>query len=194
VGRLLVLSDRYSGQPIACGEIVREPGEPPVVSDAAERVPVALRAVVTGHCFLKQPDAPAECSDPARLVECATTHCELSACVDACTEYVACLAMHPDPCDGATSCIPDADCGRCVGSMPACVFGYCFEQLACAPPPTPNGPCSTLRECCAIQGEFTQPCLGFVEQFERLSGDRTCIGTIHDWDWNQAIPVPCTYE
>jgi hypothetical protein len=81
----------------------------------------------------------------------------------------------------------------CLGSPNRCLVGFCQDQIACAPPPTPGGPCTELRECCMRQGPLVEGCLSYVDLLERLSGDPSCIGALSDRDFNGAIAFrsPC---
>jgi hypothetical protein len=75
-----------------------------------------------------------------------------------------------------------------------CASGFCEEVIRCAPPPTPGGPCTELRACCMRQGPLIESCLEYTRVIERWSGDTSCFGTLHDWDFNTnfAYRSPCT--
>jgi hypothetical protein len=77
------------------------------------------------------------------------------------------------------------------------MFGFCEDTFRCAAPPTPGGPCTQLEACCATQRDGRAPgCLAFVQRIEKLSGDPSCIGAMHDWDFltNGANDPPCAFD
>lgn len=79
--------------------------------------------------------------------------------------------------------MPDADCGKCLGGG-QCALGHCRKEISCAPPPTPGGPCTEFRACCMRQGPLVESCLDYAGLLEELSGDRSCLGALYDWDVN----------
>jgi hypothetical protein len=74
------------------------------------------------------------------------------------------------------------------------LFGFCSDIIHCAPPITPNGPCSKVEACCQSQGDFAARCLALARQLESLGGDPSCVGAMSDWDFNSHLPVPCSWE
>jgi hypothetical protein len=200
VGKLLVLHDPISDEPLACGEIVAEAeadAGAAMGSDAGQQLEPRLeaRAALAGACTLKaavRDTADDQCPDPETLVDCATTHCELSSCYSQCQDYITCLEPEADVC-AAPSCTIDQTCIACMSRVFACEIDFCVDAIACGKP-TPGGPCSKLEDCCRTQGDFTDRCLMLVHQLASLSGDPTCVGVMKDWDWNTHLPVACTYE
>jgi hypothetical protein len=195
VGRLLVLHDPVSDEPLACGEIVAAPETMPDASVPDVPEPsLETQSALAGYCALKSAarDSTDPCPDRQQLVDCATTHCELSTCFDECADYASCADQEADVCT-ATSCAMDKACLACTGHVVQCLFEFCADALACAVP-TPDGPCTKLEHCCATQGDFADRCLMLVHQLSGISGDPSCNGVMKDWDWNTHLPVPCTYE
>ena len=192
LGRVLVIHDPVSGAPLACGEIPTSPAGPPDAG-TAPAVALNLKADLAGDCTYASlaPDASPPCPDPQALVDCATDHCGLAECLGPCTDYLTCLKAQPDPCR-ATNCTKDSACGACTGAFFGCLASFCLDQVGCAHV-TPGGPCSELEACCQTQGDYVQSCQRSIHQIEKLGGDTSCVGTIHDWDWNTHIPVVCNY-
>jgi hypothetical protein len=192
LGRVLVIHDPVSGEPLACGVIPTSPTSPP---DAGPIPPVALnlKADLAVACTLSlaAPDASPSCPDRQALVDCATDHCSFSECLSSCTDYLACLKTEPDPCSPA-HCTMDSACSACTGALVECMINFCLDQLGCGHV-SPGGPCSKVESCCELQGDYEQSCLRLVHEGEKLSGDPTCVGTMHDWDFNTHIPVPCNF-
>lgn len=198
LGHVLVVYDPDSLEALACGEIVR-------AQDAALSTPQAratgpsqrVRAAIGGMCVGQMivRDDTHECPKPREVDECATEHCEFDACLESCKDYSACLATAPDdPCSLQFSCEISTECARCTGEVFSCAFGFCPEVLTCAAPVTPGGPCSKLEACCALQGDKSVDCFETVRLIERVSGDPSCYGAMHDWDLNSHLPVPCMFE
>ena len=155
--------------------------------------PVDLRAAIAGSCAFSAlaPDASPPCPDPGALVDCATAHCGLSTCVGECSDYLSCLKGQPSACTPG-NCAMSPACSACTSGMTPCLLGFCEDQVGCGKV-TPGGPCSRVEACCRTQGDYTDQCLMLTQEFEKLSGDPSCVGVMTDWDWNTHIPVPCTY-
>jgi hypothetical protein len=202
VGHVLVVHDPNTMQPLACGAIVL--GQGPASGDGGAgatgsvKYGVGLLAQLAGLCLFQSfvvADASPDCPDPRKVAACACEHCNLSACIPACSAYSACLAGQADGC--ASSCSPDPSCESCLNPMSQCMFGFCEDTFQCAPPPTPGGPCTELEACCATQRDGRAPgCLAFVQGIEKLSGDPGCLGTMHDWDFltNGVNDPPCIFD
>jgi hypothetical protein len=197
LGHVLVLYDPKSLQPIACGEISRTADVAPVAQPTGGVGPgPEIRAQIAGLCLTRSivRDNVQACPNPIELDKCASEHCELDACVQQCTDYIACLAKDSAPCSVAFTCPIDDACAQCQSRVSSCVFGFCADQIACAAPVTPDGPCSQLEACCAMQGDDAASCLDTVHLLEKLSGDPSCIGVMQDWDANSHLAVPCKFH
>jgi hypothetical protein len=184
VGRTIAVLDPDTGEPLACGKI--EAAEDAGFArplDPAALPSDAVLAEVAGLCLLGREgarlDAGVACPDVPKLAECALVHC-LASCLDACAEHIACVQAAA-PCSG--HCVQDPACNACLDGA-QCTLGYCRKELSCAPPPTPNGPCTELRACCMRQGPLLSSCLEYASQLEDLSGDMSCRGALSDWDVN----------
>jgi hypothetical protein len=195
----VVVYDAASGTPIACGVVMRDATAPePTVQDpaATSDVPLLARAQIAGVCtsqsFVRANTQA--CPDPKALTACAQEHCQLDACVATCADYVACTSKADNPCSVAFTCPIDEACATCQGTVQMCVFNFCTDEIACAAPPSPDGPCSQLAACCALQGDMAQSCLETVRLVEKLSGDPSCFGLMRDWDFFSHLPVPCMFE
>jgi len=189
--------DAASGTPLACGVVMRDASAPaPTVQDpaAASDVPLPARAQIAGLCTGLVRNNEQDCPDPKSLTACAQEHCQLDTCVATCADYVACTSKAEDPCSVAFTCEIDEACATCQGNVQSCVFNFCTDEIACAAPPTPDGPCSQLAACCALQGDMAQSCLDTVRLLEKLSGDPSCFGAMRDWDFFSHLPVPCMFE
>jgi hypothetical protein len=194
VGRSIAVLDPDTLEPLICGTIdVGDGGAP----EAGPKPSVAVVDALAGLCPLvaaltaaPQPGAPQGCPDVQKLGDCAWTHCA-STCASTCSDYVSCLSGSTIPC--SPDCQPSQACTRCVSDATGCTLGFCADQLSCAPPPTPGGPCTTLRQCCMRQGPVTDTCLALADQAERLSGDPSCRGALNDWDFNSHVAYrsPC---
>jgi hypothetical protein len=183
----------------ACGVIMRAEAAPAPDGGVIEAVPVELRAVVAGLCLGRSivRDNAQECPNPKELEACGRAHCDLDPCVQACSDsgYIACLQGHgKDPCEAVNVCDIDAKCADCQSRISTCTLNFCSEQLACAAPVTPDGPCSQLLACCAMQGDMATMCLDIVQSIAKFSGDPSCFGIQHDWDFFSHLPVPCKFE
>lgn len=197
VGHVLVIHDPATLQPLACGTIERE-ADAGVSLDASslEGGSVAradIRAQIAGLCQYKMLSPTPACPVPEQVANCACTHCGLSACLAACSDYATCLEGEPDACAG--SCPVDPPCADCMSGMQQCLLGFCLDAVACAVP-TPGGPCSKVEACCAMQGPRAQECLAVVQKIEKLNGDPSCIGLMHDQDFltHLAYDPPCTFN
>lgn len=187
-------------QPVACGTI--ELGETPPVPDAgagAKLPPVAIRAVLGGLCLEKvvARNNDQSCPDPMAYDECVRANCSFNQCLAPCADQIACLKALPQDgsADLCSSCNSESNmtCSDCLGNLRSCAVGFCLDQLSCAAPPTPGGPCSKLEACCAMQGDRAQSCLDSVHLLERISGDPSCNGVMHDWDTTAHLLVPCNF-
>lgn len=197
IGHSVVVRHARTGEPEACGVIVREQDETKIElpdSDAAPRSEV--RALLTGLCqFRLFPNTGPTCPDPASLVECADLHCDLGACLQTCQEYASCVdGTSEDVCTSAISCPQTPECARCQNDMVACMYSYCSEHVTCVPAITPDGPCSKLQGCCALQGNDADWCLMTFQSIAAFGGDANCIGSMHDWDVLAHLPVPCKFH
>jgi len=197
IGRAIAVLDPDTLEPLVCGTI--EAAEESKVHDASlPSLPSASTlAQLTGVCLFRQvqkifPAVDAgPCPDDGELADCSVTHCGLSDCLARCTDQVACLEAADEPC--SIDCQPSDDCALCLRTVMPCALGFCEEELDCAPPATPGGPCTELKACCERQGPLVDACKKQVQQLERLGGDPTCLGTQFDWDFNSnfAYRSPC---
>jgi hypothetical protein len=186
VDHVLVVHDPNTMQPLACGPIVLQPNQSVVDSGRSDAAPLSadIRAQVAGLCVdrvvatVATGSSDAGCPDPERLAECACMHCELGACLEACSDYVACLQDASDGC--AAACPASNACASCKSNMVQCMFGFCGDTVACAPPFTPGGPCTDLETCCSRQGNRENECLAGAHQLEMIGGDVSCNGALHD--------------
>jgi hypothetical protein len=199
LGHAFVAYDAESGAAVACGVIMLEQGatDAPASDPGASRnVPLLGRAQIAGACLGQMivRDNEQACPDPKALSACAEEHCQLDACVATCADYLACTTQAEDPCSVAFTCEIDSACSKCQGSVQTCSFNFCADQLTCAAPVTPDGPCSQLEACCGLQGDKTESCLELVRQLEQISGDPSCFGVMRDWDFVAHLPVPCMFE
>jgi hypothetical protein len=196
VGRSIAVLDPDTLDPLICGTIEAGDGGAPA-SDAGSRPAPAVVEQLAGLCPLittmagvAPPGSGQTCPDVQKLTDCAWTHCAAS-CVSMCSEYLACLNSTSSIC--SSECQASQTCAECVALATQCTLGFCADELACAPPPTPGGPCTALRECCMRQGPVADTCLAYTNMIEGLSGDPTCLGTLNDWDFNAhlAYRSPC---
>lgn len=187
----VMVRDRNTDEPLACGEIARADALTPVDDDPS--VAIEIKAQLSGLCTgrLITRGANRGCPDAQQLVECAAAQCDLHRCVRECGEFIACLSQASDVC--ANDCGIDEACSKCTSSLAQCTFSHCRELFECAPPPTPGGPCDELEACCARQRTNSVPCYLGLEQLKRLSGDPSCAGALVDWDFltNIANDPPC---
>lgn len=198
LGHALVAYDKDSGNALACGVIMLDESAPAAPSDAgaATDVPLLARAQIAGLCLGQSlvRDNAQQCPDPKELSACAQDHCQLDSCVATCADYVACTSKADDPCSVAFTCEIDQACSSCQGTVQMCVLTFCSAQISCAAPATPDGPCSQLRACCAMQGDMADSCLSLERTLEQLSGDPSCFGLIHDREFIAKLSMPCMFE
>lgn len=196
VGHALAMFDATTDAPVACGLIERGPdvgdtGLPPLT----EGPPAAVRAAVAGMCLTRTfpPSVRTDCPDAAALVACSAEHCGLGACLETCADYTACLQELADPCDGLFTCSASPACQECQNLAVGCAFSFCATSIACAAPLTPDGPCSQLDACCALQGERAADCLSLAQSLAQLGGDPSCVSAMNDWDVFSHMHVPCPF-
>jgi hypothetical protein len=204
LGHVLVVYDPDTLQPAACGVIGRadDIATPATMTTTMTTPPsLAARAVVAGMCLSQMivRDNQNACPDPTQLTQCASAHCELDACLATCASFTACvdhnITPDADACGGMWKCSLDEACATCQGNITQCTFGFCSDVVACASPVSPDGPCAKLEACCAMQGDDSaQSCLDTVHLIEKLSGDPSCYGAMHDWDTTAHLKVPCMFE
>jgi hypothetical protein len=189
IGHVVVVQDPDSLKPLACGKITL--GEPVAQPEAGVGTgtvaPAALRAQLAGFCISRAIASQVPgCPDPAKFAECSSAHCPLDACVQTCADYLACLAKQPDSCAADEQCPMSAACKDCTTNVTNCTVGPCSSLFACSPP-TPGGPCSQLEACCMLQGSRADYCISAVRKSSSFGGDSTCIGLMHDWDFNTNV-------
>jgi hypothetical protein len=194
VRRVVVVEDPVTMQPVACGPIVlvADAGAPPPPAGAF--VPaLGPLAQVAGMCEVPSFSSNPGCPDPAKVAACACTHCDLSACLNDCTDYVACLESEGGTC--SSDCPTSPACSDCMSRTGQCLIGFCLDDVGCGQP-TPGGPCTRLRACCATQGPRAQSCLNAVTLVEKLGGDPSCAGLMMDQDFlmNTAYDPPCDFD
>jgi len=198
VGHAMVALDSESLQPVACGVIGRDANIVQVaLPPPDEGPPIEVRAQVAGLCLAKMivHDGMNDCPNLEELVSCASEHCEVAACLKQCADFSACVGAAPDVCAASFTCPIDKACAGCQTSVQTCSIGFCAEQVACAPPVTPDGPCSQLEACCAMQpNDVAASCLETVLLIEKLSGDPSCRGVMQDWDTTAHLAVPCKFR
>jgi hypothetical protein len=204
IGHALVVYDPETLQPGACGVIGREPDKQQASPTAkgATAPSEAARAVISSLCLGRMlvRDNTQDCPNPKELNACASMHCEVDACLAQCTDYTACLDQQmnagTDICQASlVQCQITQVCSTCIGEVSQCVLGFCADQIGCASPVMTNGPCSKLEACCNQQGDAdSQPCLDTVHLLEKLSGDPSCYGAMHDWDTTAHLKVPCMFQ
>jgi hypothetical protein len=195
----VVVYDAASGTPLACGVVMNDmSARLPTAQDseATRDVPLLARAQIAGLCTGQSivRNNTQDCPDPTALNACAQEHCQLDACVATCADYLACTSKAEDPCSVAFTCAIDEPCATCHGAVQMCAFSFCADQLTCAAPTTPDGPCSQLEACCGLQGDMAPSCLETVQLVEKISGDPSCFGLMRDWDFFSHLPVPCMFE
>jgi hypothetical protein len=197
LGHAVVALDAVTREPVACGIVVLEANQPVVDTPVdTSNVPLKIRAQIAGICGAKMlvGNNSQDCPNPEELVACVERHCEFGTCVAACADYLACTGQADDPCSLAFTCTIDDACSTCVGNVQQCAFNYCADQLACAAPVTPDGPCSQLVACCAKQGDMADSCLELVRSLEKFSGDQSCFGVMQNWDQVLHPSVPCDFD
>lgn len=204
IGHALVVYDPETLQPKACGVIGRAPDKERAAPMSASTGGPSedARAVISSLCLGRMivRDNAQDCPNPKELNACASMHCEVDACLETCSDYTACLDQQvstgTDICQAAlVQCQVAQDCSTCIGNINRCVVGFCLDQLACAAPIMPGGPCSQLEACCNMQSDAeAQPCLDEVRALEKLSGDPSCYGAMRDWDTTAHLKVPCMFQ
>lgn len=195
VGRVLIVRNAVSDEPLACGTITRAGDLARAALPAADQAPRAeTRAALSGLCFARQfPNTGPDCPDPVGILSCVQVHGDVASCLSTCAEYTQCLDTTTDVCSYAT-CIPTPECMACQSALGDIALGFCGEHITCAPPVTPDGPCERLSGCCMLQGENAGSCLGVVSQLlTSLGGDTNCVGSMHDWDALSHMHAPCTF-
>jgi hypothetical protein len=201
LGHALVIYDPDSLEPLACGVITHAPDVEVLPMPAIGKEPdagtkVEAQAVLAGLCIARGivRDNNKPCPDPGELTKCAREHCELDACVPQCGDFLACLEPSDDVCQAQYKCAMSDACVSCQSKTISCVLGFCADEIACASPVAPDGPCSQLEACCAMQGDAAEMCLNTVHLLETLSGDPSCYGAMMDWDANAHYAVPCRFK
>jgi hypothetical protein len=194
-GRVLVVLDADSGEPLACGAITRTPDVVRIPVPPAEQPPrIESRAALGGFCFGRLfPGSGPGCPDARGVYECTNVHCDLGSCFEKCEAYLSCLDSQADVC-AASACEVNAECSQCQSELNDCALGFCAEHLTCAPTITPDGPCQQLAACCVLQGDHADACLGVLTPLlTSLGGDSNCLGSMADWDVLSHMHVPCKY-
>lgn len=204
IGHAFVVYDPATLEPRACGVIGRAPDKPtaPPMAASAGGPSEEARAVLAGLCLGKMivRDNTQDCPNPKELNACASMHCEVDPCVETCSDYTTCIDQQAsagaDICHASLVTCPASEaCSSCSGAITQCVFGFCLDQVGCAAPIMPGGPCSQLEACCNMQGDQdAQTCLDDVHTLERLSGDPSCYGAMRDWDTTAHLKVPCMFQ
>jgi hypothetical protein len=194
-GRVLVVLDADSGEPLACGAITRTPDVLRTPVPPADQPPrIEIRAALAGLCLGRQfAGSGPGCPDERGVYECTNVHCDLGGCIEACQAYLSCMDSQADAC-GAAACEMTPECTQCQGDLMTCALGFCAEHLACAPAITPDGPCQQLAACCVLQGDHADSCLGVLTPLiTSLGGDANCTGSMNDWDVLSHMHVPCKF-
>lgn len=195
LGHALVLTDP-AGKPLACGVITRTPDLPaPTLTGASTKTD--LRAMLAGICFAKKAlvqDSTRKCPDPVELTNCSREHCKLDQCAEKCADFLSCLEPLADACEQEFECEMTQACSDCRNEVGLCAFQFCVEEISCAPPTQPDGPCAKLEACCAMQGDQAPACLENVRVLQKLSGDGSCAGVMMDWDTVAHLKVPCRFQ
>jgi hypothetical protein len=195
LGHAMIISDS-SGEALACGVIGRTADVVAAPKPTGAAAKPELGAFLAGICLSKTfvRDSTRACPDPVELSRCAREHCQLDQCAQACSSFLTCLASTADPCKDEFECEMTQACSDCRNEVGGCTFTFCTEQIACAPPTAVDGPCAKLEACCAMQGDGAMPCLDVVRLVQKLSGDASCVGVMHDWDTVAHLKVPCKFE
>jgi len=197
IGRTVVIHDPDTHMPLVCAKIeVADGGKLAQAREVetATRPRSAVSAQLAGLCVLG-PGAfgksPQSCPNLDAAADCALTHC-VAECLPQCGDYVACLDAAPSACNA--TCHPADECASCLSASTQCMLGYCKHELSCAPPPTPGGPCTELRNCCARQGPLVDSCNHYAELMEQQSGDASCLEALHDAHVHASFTYrsPCT--
>jgi hypothetical protein len=197
LGRALIVVDPATSETIACGVIARGEAKPrgsnpPPTGATSITQHAQIAGICTWNTIVRDSEHP--CPNPKELAECASQHCNAGSCLEPCADYLGCLGESEEACSRQFMCEITAACADCHNGVTECVFGFCAEQIACAAPVTPDGPCAKLEACCSIQGDEAASCLDLVRALAKFSGDPSCIGAMHDWDFFSHLPVPCEFE
>lgn len=187
MGRTIVVHDPDTNEPLACGTIQTPSDEarasrPNTMPSLRPEVIAQMAGMcVLGSIVLPENETANTCPKLENVAPCALDHC-VASCIEKCLDYATCLQGATAPC--TAECQPEGECAMCLSASTMCMFGFCQEQISCAPAPTPGGPCTELRECCARQGPLIESCNYYAGLMERLSGDTSCKGALLDWDVN----------
>ena len=165
-----------------------------VDSAVAPDIAAIVAGLCTGRAAVHPPTAK-ECPDPATLVDCATAHCGLSACLAECSDYVACLERASDPCASSALCPQSASCTACANQVVTCAIrGACVSAFSCGGPVAPGGPCSRLEACCMMQVTNVQSCNDAVQLVKGFGGDPGCFGLTNDNAFLSGLSIPCNLD
>jgi hypothetical protein len=195
VGRALAVHAPGTLEPLACGIIELDPARSLPPYEPKTQPSAELRAHAAGLCVhtrVVRASSDVPCPNREKLTHCASVHCKLSECVDTCADYLSCIERAGVSCH--EECIPDDGCEACTAQVFQCTLAFCEDEVSCAAPPTPAGPCSALQACCARQGPIAENCFDLARILTRVSGDPTCEGALHDWDFltNGTYVSPCS--
>jgi hypothetical protein len=192
VGHALTLSDAETGRPVTCGVIERAPDALFSETTDSEGPTVQIRGAIAGVCVFDRqvPHVKPNCPDYTAATACASTYCELNRCIDACANYVQCLAQARgvDVCMAAYTCDPGEGCTTCQSDVTRCEVDLCLDKLTCAEPPEPDGPCSKLRQCCTVNDADSAACLDITKNLARF-GDPDCQRLLDNWKLSGKCPA-----
>ena len=195
VGHAVALFDPATGMPTACGVIERGADRTLVALPAENESPSTdARAQLAGLCIarLTAGGTGGACADAAAITTCAAEHCELGAASNSARASPRALDASPDPCNA--TCEASAACAECQDAATSCAFGFCGAQM-CAPAiPKPDGPCSQLLACCALQGAGAGSCIEISRLLANVGGEASCLSALADWDVVSHMHVPCNTE
>lgn len=184
VGHALTLSDVVTEEPVTCGVIERAPDAPFSETTDSEGPSAQIRGAIAGICVFDRqvPKVKEGCPDYAEATACASTYCELNRCIDSCSSYVYCLARARgvDVCMAAYTCEPSEACTHCMSEVMRCEVALCLDTLTCAEPPTPDGPCSKLQQCCSMNEADSASCIEITKNLASF-GDRECQRLLDSW-------------
>jgi len=196
VGHALVVRDPKTLAPRACGVIERAPDVVRVALPAASAaLRLETRSALVGLCLSRQFSNTSEgCPDAQALLDCASVHCDVGSCLQACQDFTSCLEQSSDTCVAMSTCVASPECGLCQSQLLSCSLGFCAEHSFCAPPLTADGPCSKLEGCCLLQGAGAAACLTTYQTLVTAGGDVNCMSAMSDWDVVAHFHVPCRFE